>query len=618
MQISGSTILIIYELGHLAEARLYAEQGIAIICLDYWIECELKKNKIQYVSLEEIVRQARGENAKNLENEEGWYAISHAIAREWHRTPAMKFFEHAGIRIAEVYQPIMEAAIARLMYYVHIFELIKRACPKAHFRIPSPTVDNDPVAPCLAYFVSRAIIDAARMIRLEGVEDNLPGPPPPCTFPRHTHENKFLHWSATLTRRLFRRGLKIYASVYWSHIESLLPYLPDVNLVLTERPPWRKFLAGRASVMSPNFEIGSIEESNAMRAAENFLVKWKGARGEVAKYLKSVRSDLDWTPVLHICEYLVAYAPRVIADIDVLRRIMTREKPDLVLLTASVGDPRHHHFLIARVAGQLNIPSIELQHATVTIDPRSVYSPIETNYLATYGPHVDSFHERLGQPPSRLIPVGSPRFDIYTNEYMKGYRTGRKLLDTLGLDTRRPVLFVAVPSSEAYINSVNSYQLAEFFDALHAVQKNVSGLQVLLKFRISRHMSGVRAYLKELFPTDMVMTGDQDIFPLLCASDAVVCNNSTVIYQAVLVHKPLVLYPWKRFDTYHAEIYKPFMPLVYEPAEVIEKISRIFTDLVYRDELLVGQKKFLEGYSFDGKSSSRVAELIRKIAQKHK
>ena len=79
-----------------------------------------------------------------------------------------------------------------------------------------------------------------------------------------------------------------------------------------------------------------------------------------------------------------------------------------------------------------------------------------------------------------------------------------------------------------------------------------------------------------------------------------------------------MLYPWKRFDTYHAEIYKPFMPLVYEPAEVIEKISRIFTDLVYRDELLVGQKKFLEGYSFDGKSSSRVAELIRKIAQKHK
>lgn len=608
-------IFIAYESAHIDEARARAERGATVVCLDFWVELECKKTGVPCVSMQDMLDGAMAEEA--------WYVLAHEVAREWYRLPAMKFFEYDGIRIAEAPEPAMESYLARLFYYARRYSILKKAYPDAQFTIPAPVVNDAANAYCLASFIAVAAIDAARMAGLRFAILGTRLAPKAYAFPRASRKSLVMRVYNTLIGLMPRRGFKIYASEYWTYTAPIVPYLNDTELIVLEsrefyKIPWQKILKHRIRIRYPHDVISGSEEHKVRRITEKYKEQWEAAKEEVATYLAGVRKELDWSPVLEACGYLITYAPRVIADIRALQRIMKKEKPDIVLQMASVGGPQHYFFLMAKVAKELGIPSLELQHAGATIDPRSVYSRIETDYLATYGADVNVWHERLGNAPGRLIAAGSPRFDQYVNERARGIAKGKQLFIELGLDPARPVLLAVVPSSEAYVNSVDSYQLAEFFGAIRAAHRTVPGLQVLFKFRGYNHIGAAREYLQELFPADCAIAGNEDIFSLLCASDAAVCHNSTVIYQAVLAQKPLVLYPWKRFDTYHAQVYSRAAPLFYSAREAIGSISRMFTDASYREELLACQKQFLKGYSFDGQSSKHVAELLHTLAQKNR
>lgn len=605
-------LFIAYESEHINEARSRAEAGATIIVLNFLVERELKERSILHVSLRDII---------DMRAEEGdWSILSHEVAREWYRIPAMSFFVYEDIRIAEAPEPVMQAYLARLFYYVLIYTALKKKYPDAQVRIPNPSSLGDSAAAvCLAPFVQWAVIDAARMAGLRYSVQGFR------TVPVYVPPKLSWKWLVLRAYNLLvglvpRRGFKIYASEYWTHLMPVVPYLQDTEIMLLESRrfaniPWRQILTHRIRIFHSHDVSSRAEQRDIMRVSEEFANQWKIAKKEVTEYLASLRDDLDWTPVVEACEYLIAYAPRVIADIKTLRRIMQKEKPDLVLQMASVGGPEHYFFLMAQVARQLRIPSLELEHATATIDPRSVYCRIETDYLATYGEDVNRWHERIGHAPERLVAVGSPRFDRYVNERPQGVERGKRMLTELGLDATRPVLFASIPFSDMYVGTPDSYQLAEFFETIRMVQGKTPGLQILFKFRSRSHIGTMRNYLQELFPADVAMSADEDIFALLCASDAAVCNNSTVLYQAVLSGKPLVLYPWKAFDSYHAQVYAQEIPLFYDAWEVIDSLVRIFSEASYREELLARQRQFLKRYSFDGKSSERVAALLRTLTR---
>jgi len=418
-----------------------------------------------------------------------------------------------------------------------------------------------------------------------------------------------------------RRKFKIYATAYWTHAAPIIPYMKDVECMLIERRkimdiPLRVRFYHRIRVFYPHGVVSSRIKFKAQQAGKAFMSQWQHAKHDIIIYFKGIEENLDWTPVLEICESIVRYAPRVVADIEMLKQTMEKEKPDVVLQMASVGGPEHYFFLMARVASQLKIPSVELQHATVTIDPRSVFCRIETDYLATYGKHINELHEKLGNERNRLISVGSPRFDEYIVDRMQGIERGKEIFRKIGFDTNRPILFIAVPFSDTYATAVDSYELFDLFQAIRLFQDQVPGIQLFFKCRNERFVAVTQTYLKELFEKDWAVSANEDIFPLLCASDAVITSNSTIIYHAILAQKPLILHPWKRFDSYHAQIYESFIPLIYDEEEAMRALARIFTDVLYRNELLLRQKSFLENYSFDGKSVERAVALLRTLAQK--
>ena len=616
MPLVSHEIYVTYEIGHIDEAREKARCGTTVVCFNFFVECELKKQNIPFVSLREVIDTTTGG--------EEWLLLSYEVAREWYRLPAMKFFEYDGIRIFEAPEPTMEMYLARLFYYVRIYSALKEKYPGARFTIPVRPIAKDmPDVYCLATFLAWTIIDAARMAGLETLVHGTHVPPKIYSFSRPSWKSFLMRAYNFIIGLAPRRGFKIYASEYWTHVAPVVPYLSDGELVLMEstnfyRIPWRQILKHRIRIRYPNGEIRNAERRAVMKSSQAFMEQWKAAKGEVAAYLSRAREGLNWSPVLEACEYLITYAPRIVSDIRTFRRIMEEEKPDVVLQMASIGGPRHYFFLMARVAARLHIPSLELQHAGQCIDPRSMFSRIETDYFASYGADMNSWYERVGYAPERLIPVGSPRFDEYVNRRSDGVEKGKQLFARLGLDSARPVLLAAVPVADIFASATDSYALAEYFGAIRTVQDKTPGLQVLFKFHNDKAFGETLAYLRELFPLDSAVVGSGNIFPLLCASDAAVSPNSTVIFEAVLARKPLILYPWESHDIYHARLHGRTMPLFYgtQKAEAITSIARMCTDASYREELLARQEHFLEGCSFDGQSSSRVAALLYDLSQK--
>ena len=606
-------IFIVYRSEHIDEARLRVARGATVVCLDFLVEQELKKENISYVSLRDFVDSKTGE--------EEWWLLAQNVAREWYRLPAMKFFEHKGIRIGEALEPIMMVGyLARLFYYARIYTALKKAYPDAHLYIPSIITNSAPIDGCLVNFERRAVIDAIRMVGLKSTVLYKHIAPSKRPFIQIALKSLLVRAYNVIIGFEPRRNIKIYASEYWSHIGPVIEKMENIELVLMDseeikKIPWRQILKHRIRTRHPNNEISRTDIENAKQISKEFVNQWKVAKKEVAEYLVGVHKELDWSPVLEACEYLMAYSQHVIVYTDAIRRIMVEEKPDVILQLASANDRYHQFFVVARAASQLKIPSVELQHASAYIDPRCVYSRLENDYLATYGTATNLWHERVGHPHSRLIPTGSPRFDQYLDECVSAPEKGKQLFKQFGLDAARPVLLAAVPFSDTNLFAFDSYQLAEFFKTIHLAQSNVPDMQALFKCRNNNYVDATQKYLQELSFNNCAVAGNEDIFALLCASDAVICSNSTLIYQTILAKKPIILYPWQSFDTYHAQVYAHAIPLVNEEREVADILARIFTDASYREELLVRQKDFLDGYCFDGKSSERVAALLREISQ---
>ena len=104
-----------YDSGHLSEIRSQAARGAAIVCLDFWLERELRKNDIPCVPLRDFVEEEVETGA--------WWVLDQDIAREWYRLPAMRFFEHDDIRIAEALEPSATIGLVPLIDEVEVLGL---------------------------------------------------------------------------------------------------------------------------------------------------------------------------------------------------------------------------------------------------------------------------------------------------------------------------------------------------------------------------------------------------------------------------------------------------------------------------------------------------------------
>lgn len=619
----NQAVIVIYEVGQIAEVQsLVAREQLApdsytIVALEFEVERALQRQNIPFESLLTFVPV----------NEEfaGVIMASHRAAEALSQSPAMRFFAYQGISLGEVFEPMLDAYLQYLGRSISLYMRVVELSGAKEIIVPHTSQPLSLGAGALVAYWFLAPVHAAKVV---GEQKRIP-------FRFIGSEPRIHHKSHSLARRCVALGLaaynsgigffirkksqKVFASEYWSHVASFVEKMDDMELVFMERSeirkiPWRQLIKHRIRFMHPSDMIDSGSRKSISSAVESFGAQWHAVKGNVRELFDIVPGVDAWGAIEPALTHLVeVYARFALIDIEGLRRIMEKLRPDKVLLRASVGGSAHHFFIATQVARQLGIPSIELQHAGAVVDPRSVHARIEASYLAAYGPLTrDMAVKNLGYAPERIRAIGSPRFDHYVHRRGALAQNREETLRGLGLDPARPTVFAAVPFAGAFPLVHSSYQVADFFRAFREVQKGMPELQLIFKFRPGNFSEEYRRYAQELFSEGgIAMTNTSDFLPLMVASDAACTGKSTLAYEIMLARRPLVLFPWQRWDTYTLAMYKDTVPVAWSAKDLSEALGKLLTQEGAKQALERQNRYMSEQYSFDGHAPERMMALLR-------
>jgi hypothetical protein len=615
-------ILLIYEVAQIDEVVEYlglAAELPCVVALDFWVECELRRRGIECASF----------SAWRLSDDERdlWFAKASDIAREWYRLPELSFFSHRGLLLGEALEPAVEALETLFYYFVPLRRMFAAhenlssvIVPHRHGRIP---VSAGPST----QFEFTAVIDVVHFLARDGgffVQELGTRPEGAVApFPRQRLSVKaLLLWNFFIRSFVRSKPIKVFASENWYHISPFLERMDDVELVLMERSEinhisWRQLWAHRIRFIHPLGMQSRALRSIAYAKQAEFKKAWPAARKAVASLPHVMHEGTSiWPLVGPALDFLVErYAERVVYDAEAFAAIYRKEGIQKVVLRASVSGHNPHFFIAAKIAASMSIPSIELQHAGAVLDPRSVHSRMEASYLAGYGTLTRNIYCRNhGYAPQRIRPVGSPRFDSYMKKLSLTEEERASRVREIGLDPARPVVLVATPADIPGLmpHVFDSYENANLFAVVANLQKLLPDLQVLFKFRGGGCSQLHKEYIDEVFGGKNYSIVDDDLFSRVQMCDLAFSNNSTAFYEVMMGRKPLVLFPWRKTDTYASRVYQQAAPIVFNRDELAPIVEHILNDLGYRRELISTSAAFLKDhYAFDGRASQRMTEILR-------
>ncbi len=617
-------VITLYEISHIAAARSYAQrehvalEECTIVPLEFEVEQALKAQGIPYEPYESYVPL----------DEEFNDILSSApdAARRFREHQSMRFYAHKNISLGQVFEPMVSEYLQILGRYMRIFRQIAEISGADALIVPHTgrTLSNGWGA--LVPFGFLAAADAAQAVGAHmGVPVTLIGEPPRFlnekpTIARHIGSLALFAYNALIALVVRPRPLKMFASEYWSHVESFIRMMDDVELVIMERSeikniPWRELLRHRIRFIHPSDVLGGKERGAVRAAAQDLIRTWHEAKGEVGDAFSALVPGINsWAPIERALSYLIeTHTERALVDIEGLHDILRRDRPDKVLLRASIGGTAHHFFIATQVAHALGIPSIELQHAGAVVDPRSAHARIEASYLAAYGPLTrEMAAKNFGYAPERIRAIGSPRFDHYVHKREALAESREETLRGLGLDPARPVVFAGVPFAGAFPLVHSSYQVADFFRTFREVQKEMPELQYIFKFRPGNFSEAYQQHARDQFAEGgIAMTNTGNFLPLIAASDAACSGKSTLTYEIMLVGRPLVLFPWMRWDTYTLQMYKGAAPVAWNAKDLREAFKVLLTKGGAREAQERQNRYMAQEYSFDGHAPERMMALLR-------
>ncbi len=616
-------IIIAYELRHLKEVEDYiqTQKGkMRVIACNFWVERELKKKNIVCESWEKW-------KFSDYDREE-WLVRAGDIAREWYRQSEMSFFIHQGVRLGEASEPAIEAYLQDLLYFFVPLQKMLNLCGEGTVVVvPHRQVHVSASAGSFAQFESKGIADAVHFLSgqygFKVEEIGLPPTGKAEAFPVQPFTVTFLlMWNFFARMFLPHRTLALFASENWYHIAPFLETMKDTELVLMDRSEirnisWRQILKHRIRFVHPlDIQTKSLRHTAANKQKE-FKIAWHSAKEVVSRMPQFTYEGIHWWPLVEpaFTFFVEEYAERLVYDTDALQHIYVHENIQKVLLRASVSGHQHHFFIAAKVASRMNMPSIELQHAGAVLDPRSVHSRMEASYLAGYGTLTQKIYSKNhGYSSDQIRAIGSPRFDRYVDTSPLSTLERAQYLKDIGLDPARPVVLIGAPEDHNMLipHAFDSYENANFFSVLAEVQKALPNIQVLFKFRSHIGLALRAEYIDALFEGKNYAIVSDDLFFRIQICDVVLSSNSTVMYETVIAKKPLVLFHWRKTDSYAIDVYTQAAPIFFSTDELTVVLRRILSDSSYSQELVEKGRQFLKkNYSFDGHASQRTAQLLR-------
>ncbi len=612
----------------LLEERIASGEPMSIVVLDVDVELDLKQKGISFLSLADLSQSPSGDR-EVLE----W---TRKLALDWYTNRETAFFTYDGILLGQQYEVVVLYYLQTVVYYVAVLDQVF-----SHFSnlrkvtIPETFVQVPPTADPTGYFKEHAPSEVARLLAVQrGIEfEMIPAPLSQKAGGRMRAFKRELMELATkiavgtsnffITHLSRRRPIVLFATDPWVRLEPMLKNMPDVELVMSRRQEMRAMGILNIWWSRVRFHhrldfVGRSERTRARQHAADMRQQWDALGSEPEFSKQYVYKGISFWPIAkQVFDAIVRdNAEDAIATIENTKARFKHHGVTSVLLFAST---KGYNNLVAHVSENLNIPSVENQHALVNAEKTLVHCRLHSRYLASYGPIINHIYESFGVEPWRLVECGSPRFDAYATPVPETTLTEtRKRLKLDGGYVNALFGIQQIFMSLEYGN-FNSYEVRQILEDVADIHRNTPNLRMLMRPRPDRTRERFynREETRDLFQSETRWVGQESMHELLAVSDFVVTGTSTVVLEALLMHKPVVLYVPKLLDSDFKLFWEAGGILM---ARTKEELAAHVQYLTKSPEHRAAQTKrgdeFVKNsFDFDGHSAERLATFIRRTSR---
>lgn len=552
-----------------------------------------------------------------------------ALALRWYTVPQMQFFEYDGIKLGEQYEVVVLYYLEALVYYVSVLSQMLGHFPALkEIIIPETSVQVPPTADPTARFKESLPVDVVRLLaESRGIQVvivpallSLRTRGRIAAMRRKTTELLvrtavvLLNTAVTYTGR--RRAIRLFATDPWSRIEPFIKDMPDVELVMSRRVEakamglsaiWRARARFHHRLDFADRSVRSL----AAKKAEYFAREWDALGPALS--LEFVYKDISFWPVAkQVFDSIVKqHSADAVATIENTKRLFVRHDINCVLLFAST---KGYNLVIARVAENLDIPSIELQHALVNDDKTLVHCRLNSRYLASYGAFTNRMYESWGVESWRLVSCGSPRFDTYARPNEAAQQALRQ---KLALATPDLVVLYNIPQIYLTLEYGNytSWEVSSYIADLAQAAKKLPHARFLLRPKPGAwSMSFYKRPETEEFFDKAQLVQQDSLQTLFSVSNIVVSSSSTMVLEAMLAHRPVIMYIPKLLDhDFDLFAQAGAVLMARTPQELAQHLD-FLKDEEHRRAQIARADAFVEdSFNIDGGSAGRVAALIRRV-----
>ena len=296
------------------------------------------------------------------------------------------------------------------------------------------------------------------------------------------------------------------------------------------------------------------------------------------------------------------------------KALLEHEQPDIVLYPAEAGD---HAYVFFKLCADKGIPSIGIQHGTMSYSPLTVHAREEMcsgkpqclprpTRLLLYGPYYRDFLvKNSSYPEDEIRIIGNLRFDHFAHARKLSKKA---MAEKYGLDASKPIVMYLtqiLPSPQE-----SEQMTREVFRAVKEL-----GLPLIVKQHPGEPSDALYHALAKEFGLQPLITKTASTLELLTASDVLIGAESTLDYEAMILDKPVIVMNFgERPDTL------PFVSEgaalgVYKPEEVLPALTKTLFDAKTKAALAERMRDLVEAHCFkiDGKAAARAVEAIREL-----
>lgn len=612
MHTPHTAAILIYDLQQLPmlEAMLPVSADTAVLSLDAELDMLLVQKGIEYLS----ARDYRSHNNETFLMAE---RIAERIERgEW------DWFSYKGIKFSQVFFSTLQSYFTEALYWIDLLANFLSVYPDIKKLVVLPPAQTLPRSG--AFLARRQILVVAHCAALVGrqrsvaveVPEGEVAPPPAqeaLTLMRALWNVALAFLNACVGVVRPHGKVRIVASDYWRNIAPVLLHLPEAEVVMYDRKEalnagikniWRyrmKFMHAADFARRAQYQADALDA---------LVKKWDEIQCEFSDDL--VLKGISVEPLVgELLDELVRIAaPTQAQEIDRIYAMLKHLKPTAVLLRATVSQ-QWHFLLLALVAKELNIPSVELVHGMEYVGQGSLDKRHLAAYVGVYGAQAHRQLVAAGFPSERAPVIGSPRFDAYKRSAVA--RTDSSSVP-VHIFCTAPDLFMGI--------TFDTYDIEDYFKS---VADAVRGLDVHVTIKLRpgpRREAFYRRTIAEAFK-DIPHTVAQyeRLQTLFAQADMAVSCQSTVTLEALQCGVPLTLYaatPVERMMLEHnfADMAQAGgVKLCLNAVALRAAVESLAGDPAARKTQAAAAKAYMaREFSFDGKAAERTAELIRSLA----